>query len=124
MRPAGSGKPDHTDLAFVERFARATRIRTLILRRLLRAHRHDFPRNGRIAAIVCDEIGDQIRIRGRYEDIDLKEIEALIGRVLDDEKLRQSLRNAATKTARDDDWQTVSFQYIDLCREVIREAAQ
>ena len=47
-----------------------------------------------------------------------------IGRVLDDETLRQSLRNAATETARDYDWQTVSFQYLDLYREVIREAAQ
>ena len=78
MRPAGSGKPDHTDLVFVDRFDRATRIRTFMLRRLLRAHRHDFPRNGRIAAIVGDEIGDQIRILGRYEDIELKVIEALI----------------------------------------------
>lgn len=78
MRPAGSGKPDHTDVAFVDQIDRITRIRTLILRRLLRAHRHDFRRNGRIAAIVGDEIGDHIRILGRYEDIELKVIEALI----------------------------------------------
>jgi FkbM family methyltransferase len=65
-------------VGFVERVDRAARLRLFLLRRLLRAHRHDFAKYGRIAAIVGDEIGDQIRAKGRYEDTELSVIETLI----------------------------------------------
>lgn len=68
----------HRFPVFVETFKRTSRLRVFLLRRLLRAHQYDFEAYDRLAAIVGDEISDQIRVQGRYEDISLRAIETLL----------------------------------------------
>lgn len=63
---------------FKNTFDRRARLLQFVLRRLLRAHKHDFKSHGRIAAIIGDEISDQIRIQGRYDDINLRAMESLL----------------------------------------------
>lgn len=72
------GGDDQSGVGFVARIDRNSRLRAFFLRRLLRAHRYDFASYGRIAAIVGDDIGDQIRVSGRYEDEHLNAIEKLV----------------------------------------------
>jgi FkbM family methyltransferase len=78
MRPQILDNNCSGSTAFVERVDRAARLRCFLLRRLLRFHKHDFATYGRIAAIVGDDIGDQLRIFGRYENTQLRAIAALI----------------------------------------------
>lgn len=64
--------------AFIETFKRRDKVVQFLLRRLLRAHPHEFETYGRMTAIVGDVISDQIRAQGRYDDVNLRAIAALL----------------------------------------------
>jgi FkbM family methyltransferase len=68
--------------AFTDKVPWRRRNRVLLLRRLLRVFPHDFESYGRVVAIIGDDIGDEIRAVGRYEDVELRAIEALLFRHL------------------------------------------
>ena len=77
-QPARADNPIDGSLVFVDTIARNYHVRSFLLGRLLRAHSHDFGTYGRIATIVGDTISDDIRRFGRYENLQLRAIDALI----------------------------------------------
>ena len=77
-KQVGAGNPVDGSLHFVDTIARNNHVRAALLGRLLQAHRYDFQTYGRIATITGDWIGDNIRRFGRYENLQLRAIDALI----------------------------------------------
>jgi FkbM family methyltransferase len=75
---SSNGAPRSPAAIHTEPIDRGAELRAFLLIRLLRRHRRDFTRDGRVAAFVGDYIADRIRIYGRYERAELDTLVALV----------------------------------------------